>query len=139
VEDRVPHPIATPLSAAEGRRFGLLVGGAFVGLAGLTAWRGHATEAWILGSAGTVLAAGALVAPRRLEPVRRWWLRLAEAISSVTTPVLMGVIYFAIVTPIGWVRRLAGGNRLVRRRTSKTFWVERDGESGQRVNMEHQF
>jgi hypothetical protein len=86
-----------------------------------------------------VLVGGALVAPARLEPVRRWWLALAAAISSVTTPLLMGVIYFTIVTPIGWLRRLAGGNRLIRRRSSKTFWVERGGEAGRPVDMEHQF
>jgi hypothetical protein len=135
----VHGPIPTALSAAEGRRFGLLVGAAFLGLAGLTAWRGHSIEPWILGSAGTVLVGGALVAPARLEPVRRWWLALAAAISSVTTPLLMGVIYFTIVTPIGWLRRLAGGNRLIRRRSSKTFWVERGGEAGRPVDMEHQF
>ncbi|HEY6156200.1 MAG TPA: SxtJ family membrane protein [Gemmatimonadales bacterium] len=135
----MPDPIAQPLSGAEGRRFGLLVGGAFVGLAGLTAWRGHSTEALVFAGTGTALVAGALVAPARLEPVRRWWLALAAAISSVTTPLLMGVIYFALVTPIGWLRRLAGGNRLVRRRTSQTFWIERRGEAGRPADMEHQF
>ncbi|OLE19294.1 MAG: hypothetical protein AUG88_01295 [Actinobacteria bacterium 13_1_20CM_4_68_12] len=135
----MPGSIATASRAAEGRRFGLPVGGAFLGLAGLTAWRGHSTEAWVLAAVGSLLLAGALVAPARLEPVRRWWLALAAAISSVTTPVLMGVIYFALVTPIGWLRRLAGGNRLIRRRTSKTFWVERGADAGRRVDMEHQF
>jgi hypothetical protein len=139
VEPGVTGSIAPPSSAAEGRRFGLLVGGAFLGLAGLTAWRGHSIEPWILAAVGSALLIGALVAPARLEPVRRWWLALAEAISRVTTPVLMGVIYFAIVTPIGWMRRLAGGNRLVRRRTAKTFWVERGADAGRRVDMEHQF
>jgi Saxitoxin biosynthesis operon protein SxtJ len=135
----VPGSPTTPLSAAEGRRFGLLVGGAFVGLAGLTAWRGHSTEAWVFAGTGTALVAGALLAPARLEPVRRWWLALAAAISSVTTPLLMGVIYFVLVTPIGWLRRLVGGNRLVRRRTSQTFWVERRAEAGRPADMEHQF
>lgn len=131
--------VATPSSAAEGRHFGFVVGGAFLGLAGLTAWRGHSTEPWVLGAIGGALIAGALVAPARLEPVRRAWLALAAAISRVTTPVVMGVIYFAILTPTGWVRRLMAGNRLTRRRGSDSFWVARQPDPGRRADMEHQF
>lgn len=135
----VRSPIAAPLSPAEGRRFGLLVGGAFLGLAGLAAWRGHSTQPWILGGLGSALTVGALLAPSRLGPIHRGWMALAAAISSVTTPLLMGVIYFVVVTPTGWLRRLTGGNRLRRPRTSKTFWVERRAETGRPADMEHQF
>jgi len=115
------------------------VGGAFLALAGLAAWRGHSTEARVFAVPGGVLVAAALAVPRRLGPVQRFWMALATAISSVTTPGIMGIIYFLIVTPTGWVRRLAGGNRLTRTRHATTFWVERHPHSRRRMDMERLF
>ena len=115
------------------------MGGAFLALAGLATWRGHATEARVFALLGGVLVAAALVVPGRLGPVQRFWMALATAISSVTTPVLMGIIYFLILTPTGWVRRLVGGNRLTRTRTATSFWVDRHADSRRRVDMERLF
>jgi hypothetical protein len=115
------------------------VGGAFLVLAGLAAWRGHSLQARAFAATGGVLVAAALAVPRRLGPIQRFWMALAMAISSVTTPVLMGIIYFLIVTPTGWVRRLAGGNRLTRARNATSFWVDRRPQSGRPVDMERLF
>ena len=35
---------------------------------------------------------------------------LAHAISKVTTPIFMGVVYFVVITPIGFIRRRAFGS-----------------------------
>jgi len=115
------------------------VGGAFLALAGVATWRGHPIEARVFGGLGGTLVAAALVVPARLGPVQRFWIALAAAISSVTTPVLLGVIYFLIVTPTGWVKRLAGGNRLTRPRNATSFWVDRRPHTGGRADMERLF
>jgi hypothetical protein len=48
---------------------------------------------------------------------------LAEALGFVTTRVILGVIYFLFVTPIGFVRRLSGGDPLGRRaRRAESYW-----------------
>lgn len=131
--------IPARLTAAEGRRFGFTVGGAFLALAGLAAWRGHAIEALSLAVLGGVLVVATLAVPARLGPVQRSWMALASAISRVTTPVLMGVIYFFIVTPTGWIRRLVGDSRLTPRRDAVSFWVDRPAEARRRTDMERQF
>ena len=115
------------------------MGGAFLALAGVATWRGHPIEARVFGGLGGMLVAAALVVPSRLGPAQRGWMALARAISSVTTPLLMGVIYFLIVTPTGWVRRLVGGNRLTRPRSASSFWVDRHADSRRRVDMERLF
>ena len=56
---------------------------------------------------------------------QRGWMRLAEMISSVTTPVFMAIVYFVVVTPIGWMARLAGHRPLVRQPTDGSYWVTR--------------
>ena len=69
-----------------------------------------------------LIAAGAVI-PARLGPVYRAWMGLAHAISRVTTPVFMGVIFFLILTPVGLVMRLFGRNPLKRQDVNQSYWA----------------
>lgn len=124
------------LTAAEGRKFGLTVGAAFLVIAGILLWRGHATAFWIFVTLGSVLSLAGLVIPRRLGPVERAWMGMAHAISRVTTPVLMSIIYFLVLTPSGWLVRLFGHRPLRRDGGGGSYWVERDTPTG---DLERQF
>lgn len=58
-----------------------------------------------------------------LRPLNRAWMALALRISLVTTPVILGVIFFLIVTPISILMRIAGRDELgLSRRRRKTNW-----------------
>ena len=70
-------------SSRELRRFGLVVGGIFLLLAGISRWRGHAVPPLVLGTAGLLLVLPGLVAPRLLDPVERVWMRFAESLGRV--------------------------------------------------------
>ncbi len=131
--------VSARLTPGEGRRFGLTLGAGFLVLAGLTAWRGHSLEARAFAGLGAGLVAAALVVPARLGPVHRFWMALAAAISRVTTPVFLGLVYFVVLTPTGLVRRLAGRNRLARPSLSGSFWVARGVAARRRTDMERQF
>lgn len=120
------------LSPGEGRRFGLTVGLAFGVLGLLIGWRWSGFVGAGVGLLGAALVGAGLMIPGRLGQVHRAWMGLALAISRVTTPVLMGLIFFGVITPMGLVRRLLGGNPLVRRPggpglASGGYWVERSG------------
>jgi hypothetical protein len=131
--------IPARLSAAEGRRFGLTVGMAFAVLGGLAWWRGHVLVAGVALGLGLALVIAALVVPSRLGPIYRAWMGLAAVMSKITTPVFMGVVYFAVVTPTGLLRRLAGKNALRRQPVGNTFWVSRATDAHRRAGMERQF
>jgi hypothetical protein len=134
LEARVP----ARLSPSEGRRFGLVVGAAFLLLGALARWRGHVVASTGLWAIGGALVAGGLLIPGSLGPVYRAWMGLARALSRVTTPVFMGVIYFGVFTPFGIVRRLLGRNALVRPQGA-SFWVAREPATGRRSNLQRQF
>jgi hypothetical protein len=102
-------------------------------------WRGRLLTAGVATGVGLALVIAALVVPARLGPIYRLWMGLAAAMSKVTTPVFMGIIYFAVVTPTGLLRRLAGKDSLVRPRTAKSFWVSRAADAQRRAGMERQF
>jgi hypothetical protein len=114
------------LSPAEGRKFAFTLAAAFGVLAGVTWWREHPTASAILGAVAAAFALGGLLMPGRLGPVYRGWMGFAHAISKVTTPIFMGVVYYLVITPIGLVRRTLGGNPL-RAHQGASGWVDRGG------------
>ena len=132
---------STGLTAAEGRRFAFTLAAAFAVLAGIAQWRGRERVAIVFAVlAGLFLIAG-LVAPSQLGPVERAWMGLARAISKVTTPIFMGIVYFVVLTPTGLLRRALAKKTLSPARSAKTFWVDRkpmETEAARR-RMERQF
>jgi len=125
------------LSPSEGRKFGLVVGTAFLVLAAVFWWRGHPLPMRAAGGIGVLLILAGLVIPGRLGPVHRAWMGLAHAISKVTTPIFMGLLYFLVLTPAGILRRTLGRNPLVRP-AGPSFWIERDA-AHRRSDLERQF
>lgn len=121
--------IPARLTAAQGRRFGLTVGGAFLLFAAIAWWRGHPTTVTVLGSLGGALTVAGLVIPTLLGPVERAWMKLAHLISKVTTPIVMGVMYLVVMTPVGLLRRSFGGNPMEHTATQSSYWKSRpEGE-----------
>jgi len=130
------HPYRAP-TPRELRNFALTVGVAFLVLAAVLYWRGR-LAAVLPGALGAALLAVGIVAPRRLGPAHRAWMALALAISRVTTPLFMGIVYFGVLTPLGVVMRLAGRRLLGRTRDATTFWVDRPVGS-RRSDLRRQF
>lgn len=125
LEKGIRPRLSAPYTAADGRRFGFTLGAALLVLAALASWRGHIVTRAVFGVFGIALAAAATLAPAMLESVERQWMRLSRAISRVTTPVFLAVVYFLVLTPMGVLRRLVGGNPLVHRGGPNAFWVDR--------------
>ena len=95
----------------------------------------------VTGALAAILAAAGLLVPSRLEPVERGWMHMAHAISKVTTPIFMAIVYFVVLTPAGWIRRTFGSNPLRHGADSGTCWVTREQRdpAALRRRMERQF
>jgi hypothetical protein len=127
-------------TAAKGRRFALTLAIAFAVLGGIAYLRHrHATSVAFAALAAMFLLA-AMAFPGKLEPVERAWMGLAHAMSRVTTPIFMSIVYFVVLTPIGLIRRLAG-NPLVHKPVEDSYWVARQptDKAASRRRMERQF
>ncbi len=125
------------LTRSELRRFGLTVGIAFGVLAGIVTWRGHGTASLVLASIGGALVAGGLIVPGALGPVQRAWMGMAHAISKVTTPVFMSIVYYLVLMPVGVLRRTIGSNPLRHAEHDGSFWADRS--AGEPSDLERQF
>jgi len=77
-------------------------------------------------SAFFLLAAFAF--PGILHPLNVAWMRLASVMNRIVSPVVMGVIYFGLFTPIAVAMRLRGRDALQRRFDAKldSYWIKRD-------------
>ena len=134
----IPTRLTPADPRAQGRKFGLTVGAAFLALAAVAYWRGRHSAAAVLAAIGGALILAALVVPARLGPVERAWMRMALAISKVTTPVFMAAIYFLVLTPVGLLRRSVSRSPMARQRDASSYWVDRTGD-GRRGNLLRQF
>lgn len=135
---RVATGIPAGLTVAQGRRFGLTVGAAFLALAAVIWWRDHLRTAAVFGALGGTLSLAGLLIPQHLGPVERGWMRGAHAISKVTTPVVMGVMYLLVLTPFGVLRRIFSGNPLTHRPGDTGYWKPRPAGRG-RGKLTRQF
>lgn len=113
------------LTPAEGRKFGLTLAAAFGVLALIAWWRGGDHAPIVFGAVAGLFLLGGLLVPARLGPVQRAWMAMAHAISKVTTPIFMGVVYFLVITPAGVARRLFGANSLRTAHGKTSGWVDR--------------
>jgi hypothetical protein len=64
---------------------------------------------------------------------------LALVISKVTTPILLGAVYFLVITPVGVLRRLAGHDLRQRSKTDTGSWTVVDSRGRPRADLERQF
>ena len=122
------------------RKFGLTVGAAFIALGGVSWWRGHALAPTILLSIGVALLLGALAAPSLLSPVERAWTAAAEVLGYVNTRLILGLLFFAVVTPIALVMRVFRDplDRSLRDE-GKSNWTRRPEAPVTRDRYEQQF
>jgi len=127
------------LTPREGRRFGLTVGGAFLVLAAIGWWRGGGIATNVFATLGGVLGVAGLAIPTHLGPVERAWMGLAHAISKITTPIVMGIMYLVVLTPIGLLRRNLGGNPLTHGLEHDGYWKSRPAGKRQSASLERQF
>ena len=118
------------VSAGSNRRFGVTVGLITVVLAVWPLLRHHHPVRWWLLIVGLALVALGLAKPVLLAPLNRAWFRLGRLLSSVTNPVVMGVMYFAAVVPLGAFLRLRGHDLLRLRRDpgAETYWLPRGSD-----------
>ena len=116
------------------------MGGVFLLLAAFSWWRGHTTPPAVMAILGVALVVPALLVPRVLGPVERGWMRLAAVLGAVNTRILLTLVYVAVVTPIGWLRRL-GGDPLHRRLGEgvASHWIKREHETADVARYRKQF
>jgi hypothetical protein len=128
------------LEVGSDRSFGLVIGGA-LGIVGLLPLRdGGELRVWALIAAAPFVLL-ALVHPRWLHPLNVGWMRFGAVLNTVVSPIVMGVVFFLIVTPMGLVMRALGKDLLRLRRdpAARSYWIDRTPPGPAPESMRNQF
>ncbi|MEM9533508.1 MAG: SxtJ family membrane protein [Pseudomonadota bacterium] len=133
------EPPPTPTST---RGFAWLLAFVFAVVGGwlLFKARGEGLTGWsLLGLALFVLAADVWL-PVLLKPLNWLWHRLGLLLGHIVTPLVLGLIFFSVVTPIGLLRRLLGRRSLTRvDSAAATYWKRREPPGPEPEQLKQQF
>lgn len=110
--------------------FGGLFVVVFALLAGWAGWKGATPWAVGLAVAAVLFLLTTLVAPRLLTPLNRAWMALGHLLGRIISPIVLGVMFFGLITPVALVQRLSGRDalrlRAFRDPKVSSHWVRRD-------------
>ena len=137
------HEFATAhheIETSSDRSFGFVFTGALSLLAAYLAWKGSAWWPLPLPPALVFLIL-ALVQPKLLAPLNRAWTRFGLLLGAIVAPIVMGVIYFGLITPMALLARLLGKDflRLKRDPAAATYWLQRQDPHPSPERLRDQF
>ena len=122
------------------RSFGFVFAAVFVVVACLPLLRGKPVRLWAFGL-GALFLLLALIRPAVLGPANRLWTRLALLLSRVTNPIMTGLMFYLVFTPVAIVLRLMGKDllRLKSEAAANSFWIPRTPPGPAPETMRNQF
>ena len=72
-----------------------------------------------------------------LSPLNKVWFKFGLLLGKIISPIIMGVIFFLVVTPIGFIMKLLGKDLInLKFNNEKSYWIEK---SGPKSKMKNQF
>lgn len=122
------------------RSFGLVFT-AFFAIVGLVPLWSSRPVRWWACAVGVVFLLTAWLRPAALGPLNRVWLEVGRLISRITSPIVLGILFYGVFTPYGWAMRLLGGDRLHLRfdREASSYWIPRQPPGPPPDSMSRQF
>jgi hypothetical protein len=95
---------------------------------------------WAFGVSGVFLLV-ALAMPKVLHPLNVLWMKFGALLSMIVSPIVLGLLFFTTIMPIGLIMRLAGKDLLSMKfdKNAKSYWVDRDPPGPPPESMSNQF
>ena len=80
---------------------------------------------WSLGVSLIFLFLG-LINSNLLTPLNKMWFKLGMTLGKIVSPIIMGVIFFLVVTPIGFIMRIIGKDLLnLKFNKEESYWIKK--------------
>jgi hypothetical protein len=109
------------------RTFGYVFAG-FFGLVAIFSFvtGGHRWPYWLAGA--LIFAAVAVIRPGVLAPLNKVWMRIGLVLHMIVSPLILGLLFYVFVTPVGLLMRLFGKDPLRLRMDPQadSYWIRRD-------------
>ena len=124
------------------KSFGITFAVVFGLIAAWLYWRKHVPIYSVLAAVAAILffAAGFL-APQTLRPINLIWLKFGLLLHKIVNPIIMGLLFFLVFTPMGFIMRRSGKDPLSLKRdgAAQSYWVPRETSTEVEASMKNQF
>ncbi len=122
------------------RSFGITFCVVFAIFALISVWRGGTWWPW-LGGIAAVFGVAGLIAPALLRPLNKLWFKFGLLLHKVMTPLIMGILFYLLITPVGLLMRLSGKDpmRMKGGDDAETYWIDREPIPAGGDHMKNQF
>ena len=119
------HDLA--LVAPSPKKFGYFFTALFIGLATLR-WNSQPGLAYTCATAGVLFAVSAWRFPKILQPLNLLWFRLGLMMSAVVSPIVLGVLFYGLITPWSLFLKLCGMDLLRLKWDAKapSYWLKKE-------------
>ena len=124
------------IKISSNRSFGIVFFIVFLLIALYPLLKGNDLRIWSLVISFIFLALG-LINSKILTPLNRLWFKFGLLLGKFISPLIMGIIFFIVVTPIGIIMRLLKKDLLnLKYNKKETYWINK---SGPKSKMKNQF
>ncbi len=122
------------------RGFGLVFAAVFTIIGCWPLIGGGSVRIWALAISGAFLAV-ALVTPRILRPLNLVWFKFGLVLHKIVNPLVMGLMFFVVITPTALIMRAVGKDPLHREfdADADSYWIERSPPGPAPDTMSNQF
>ena len=124
------------IKISSNRSFGIVFFIVFLLIALYPLLKGNDLRIWSLIISFIFLVLG-LINSKILTPLNRLWFKFGLLLGKFISPLIMGIIFFVVVTPIGIIMRLLKKDLLnLKNNKKETYWIDK---SGPKSKMKNQF
>ena len=125
---------------SELRKFGLTIGIVLSLWGVLFLWRGKDGYAYLFIIAVVFLFLGCALPPL-LKPIYKIWMTLTTFLGWFMTRFILSVLFFFVITPIGFLARLCGKDFLDKKfkKKANSYWISRKTKKCDKISYERQF
>ena len=129
--------LKSKIKMSSNRNFGLVFFVVFLILGFWPIINGGEIRIWLVTISLIFLVLG-MMKSKLLTPLNKLWFKFGMILGAIVAPIVMGVVFFLVVTPIGFVMRIIGKDLLRKRfdKKKETYWIKRDKPVG---TMKKQF
>ena len=128
------------IGVSSDRSFGIVFTLLFLAVGIWMVLRGQ-PNGWLFLASAVLFFVVAMARPSVLGPLNRAWMKFGLLLGRVANPIILGIVFFLVITPMAVVRRLLGKDSLHLESKSglESYWIDRNPPDPKPGSMTKQF
>ncbi len=113
------------MKKSSSKSFGYLFFGIFLALAVWVYVKNQNLNYWLIGTS-TIFLVLTLIKSKILDVLNDLWIKFGELLGKIIAPIVMSIVFFLIVTPIGLILKIVKKDLLkLKFNNDKSYWIEK--------------